>query len=142
MSSSSAGSSPKSTSKNSSCGTYLPSTTRHTVSGLDKTRPIGPHKKPQNTAASTVATTETPMLMPYNQGSMMLLLTSSSTIKKPMTASGGHQLGNWTTLRAIGRMAATGAPMYGTYRSTAARKPQSKAWFTPMRYSPIPHARP
>src|SRR5437764_9615164 len=82
------GASPSSTSKNSNCGTYLPSTTRQTVSGPDSTRPIGPHSHAQNAADTSSATSLTPIDWPYSSGSMTLAVTTSITRIRPTTHSG------------------------------------------------------
>ena len=49
---------------NSSPGTCLPSTTRHTVSGVASSSPTGPQRNVQNTADTRIATVEMPVLVP------------------------------------------------------------------------------
>ena len=44
--------------------TCRPSTTRHMVSGVDSSRPTGPHSNVQKAAATMTATPESPVLWP------------------------------------------------------------------------------
>src|SRR4029434_9925105 len=57
-------SSLSSTSRKASWGTYLPSTPRHTVSGVARRRPTGPQSQVQKAMAISNATCETPALRP------------------------------------------------------------------------------
>jgi hypothetical protein len=50
--------------RNLSWGRYFPSTTRHTVSGVARSRPIGPQSQVQKKAARRIANGATPVLMP------------------------------------------------------------------------------
>ena len=74
---SSTGSLPSRTLRNSNCGTCRPSTTRQTVSGVDRSSPTGPQSQVQKIAATMMASGERPVREPYSQGSMTLLLISS-----------------------------------------------------------------
>ena len=58
------GSSPSSVWRNSNCGTYRPSTTMHTVSGIDSSSPTPPHSHVQKLAATITATGDSPVLDP------------------------------------------------------------------------------
>src|SRR5215217_37257 len=49
---------------------WRPRTTRQTVRGVAKTRPIGPQSIVQNVAARTTATGDRPVLWPWKIGSM------------------------------------------------------------------------
>src|SRR6059058_767284 len=99
-------------SKNSNCGTYLPSTTRQTVSGADSTSPTGPHSHAQNAADTKSATSLTPIVWPNNSGSAKLAVTTSSTATRPITNSGCVQPMEAARLRAIGGTTATQTPRY------------------------------
>jgi len=50
--------------KNSSDFTWRPITTRQSVIGVERMRPIGPHIQVQNTAATITATGERPVECP------------------------------------------------------------------------------
>jgi len=52
------------TSKNLSCGTYLPRTTSTTVSGVASRSPTAPQSHVQNTAETRIATVDMPVLVP------------------------------------------------------------------------------
>ena len=54
------GSSEMSAATNSRPGTYLPRTTRQTVSGVARSRPSGPQSQVQNATATSSPTCETP----------------------------------------------------------------------------------
>ena len=47
---------------NSSSGMYLANTTRHTVSGVASSSPIGPHTQAQKAMATSSPTSDTPAL--------------------------------------------------------------------------------
>ena len=53
------------------------------MSGVDKIKPIGPHKVVQNVAARMMDSVDSPVLLPYNKGSTMLLLINSKATIKP-----------------------------------------------------------
>ena len=107
----SAGSSPSSTSKKPSWGTWRPSTTRQTVSGVDRSSPTGPHSVVQTTAATRTAIGESPVLEPYSHGSSTLLLNSSRLTNSAMVSSGGVHPGATANDRAMGNSAASTGPM-------------------------------
>ena len=65
----STGSSPNRMLRNVRLGTFFPSTTRQTVIGPDKISPTGPHSQLQNTAATSRANGEMPVLRPHSNGS-------------------------------------------------------------------------
>ena len=64
---------------NSSPGTCLPSTTRHTVSGVAMSRPSGPQSHVQNATDASSATCETPAAPAYSTVSSTRFVNSSST---------------------------------------------------------------
>src|SRR6188474_1674119 len=74
--------------RNSRPGTCFPSTTRHTVSGVAKTRPSGPQSQVQNATDASSATAETPAAPAYNTVSSTRFVNSSSTTNSPTTYSG------------------------------------------------------
>ncbi len=61
--------------------TWRPATTRHRVSGVDSSRPIGPHSAPQNSAETITASGDRPELWPYTFGSITFATSSSSATK-------------------------------------------------------------
>ena len=61
---SSTGSLPSRTLRNPNCGTCRPSTTRQTVSGVDRSSPTGPQSQVQKIAAARIAIDERPVLAP------------------------------------------------------------------------------
>ena len=105
MSVETAGSSPMRTQMNSSSGTYLATTTMHTVSGVARMRPIGPHSHVQNAIAMSSPTSDTPALRAYSRTSSTPPVKSSSTPNRPMTSSAGGQPGNTARHIATGRPA-------------------------------------
>src|SRR6476646_6593278 len=74
---------------NSNCGTYLPITTRQTVRGVESSNPTGPQSHVQNTAATSTANADMPVLAPYQNGSTTWLITISITSNKTMVARNG-----------------------------------------------------
>src|SRR5262245_13766387 len=100
-------------------GMYLPITTRQTVIGVASSRPSGPHSHVQQSAETTIATCDTPALLPDRHGSSTLLLTSSSSTKNPITSSVNVQPSNTATAISTGIAAAIQGPTYGTKRSIA-----------------------
>src|SRR5690349_14175286 len=120
------GSSPSSTSRNASCGTYLPSTTSTTVSGVASSSPTGPHRNVQNTAETRMATVDIPVLEPYSHGSMRLLLASSMMTNIAPVAKNAPNPWNTANDTASGNAAATHGPMYGTKRRIAQSSPHSR----------------
>jgi hypothetical protein len=61
----------------------LANTTKHTVSGVAKTSPTGPHSQVQNAAMTSTAISDTPALSPYKRGSKKKLIISSMARKEP-----------------------------------------------------------
>src|SRR6266446_2532114 len=98
-------------SKKLSCGTYLPSTTRHTVNGVDMTRPIGPHSHVQNAAATSKATCEMPVLWLKSSGSMTLTVVSSRPEKRTATRMDCVQVSALATLMVNGNSSEAQVPM-------------------------------
>src|SRR3954447_23986350 len=96
--------------RNWSCGTCRPITTMQTVSGVASRTPTGPHSVIQKTAAAMIATGDSPVLLPYSQGSSTLLLNSSSTTNNPMVRSGSVQPGDTANDRTIGNSEDTTGP--------------------------------
>src|SRR5678810_38618 len=101
-------------------GTYLPITARHTVSGVDRNKPIGPHSQLQNTAATITANDDTPVLEPYSQGSTRLLLINSSVTNNPIVHAAMAQPGSTAIANPIGIIHAITGPTYGINRSNIA----------------------
>src|SRR6476659_2723307 len=87
------GSLPSKTSKKESCGTCLPITSRQTVKGVANRRPTGPHNQSQKTAATKIATGDTPVCFPYSHGAKTLPLISSSATNNPSVRIGAAQPG-------------------------------------------------
>jgi hypothetical protein len=82
---------------------YLPITTRQTVSGVARNRPVVPHSHVQNTVATISAKEDTPTLDPYNHGLSRLLLRSSSVAINATVKSGALQLSKNATIAQSGR---------------------------------------
>src|SRR5215207_5606132 len=120
-------------SRKESCGTCLPTTSTQTVSGVASSKPTGPHNHIQKTAASITATADTPVFLPYSQGSNRLLLNSSSATNRPTVQMVGAQPGENASDSPIGSRAAIQGPMYGTNRNAIATMPQRTALGTPMK---------
>src|SRR6186997_21207 len=102
---------------NVSPGTCLPSTTRHTVSGVAISRPSGPHSHVQNATEISSATCDTPAELAYNTVSSTRLVNTSSAANMPITVNGPVQPGSAARLTRIGAPAPTTGPKYGTKRS-------------------------
>src|SRR5690348_9350090 len=103
--------SPSSTSNTASCGTYFPITTSNTVSGVESSRPIGPHSHVQKTAATSTAIGETPVLEPITLGSTTLLTNSfvptdiaTLTRKPPYPGNAAHASASGTAAPSHGPM--------------------------------------
>ena len=73
-------------------------------------RPIGPHNEVQKVAEAISEIADSPVLAPYSRGSMMLLLTSSSTAIKPTVQSTMLQPGSTAQASVIGATAAIIGP--------------------------------
>src|SRR5947209_385478 len=97
-------------SKNLSAGTYLPTTTRHVVSGAASISPTAPHSQVQNKIATISAACETPVLCPYSHGSAAEIVISSTRMNKLTTASGCAQLFDTSKLIPIGKRQAIHVP--------------------------------
>src|SRR5687767_8486411 len=100
-------------SRKDSCGTCLPMTRRQTVNGVARSNPTGPHSQVQNTAATRTATGDTPVFLPYSDGSTTLLVKSSRAINSPNVRMGATQPVEIARDRPIGIDAAIHGPMYG-----------------------------
>src|SRR5262249_12515731 len=98
------------TSRNSSCGTCRPRTTRHTVSGVDSSNPTGPNNQVQKVAAAISATEDRPVLAPYTQGSSTFATTSSTPTNSRTTQTSSIQPGSTATASATGKPAAMMIP--------------------------------
>src|SRR5687768_18323206 len=107
--------------KKESCGKCLPTTNRHTVNGVASNSPTGPHSHSQKTAATRIATGDTPVFLPYSQGSRTLLLKSSRAMNSPTVRMGANQPVEMAIDRPIGIAAAIHGPMYGINLNAAAR---------------------
>src|SRR6185437_11893793 len=111
-------------------------TTRQAVSGVDRTRPMGPQSQVQKVAATSTATGDRPALAPKSQGSRAWLVTSSTTMKRPKVSKKADQPGAIASESASGKSAASQVPIYGTNRSTRNITPQSAAFGTPIKKVP------
>ena len=80
-------------------------TSRQTVSGVAMIRPIGPHSAVQNVADTISDMADSPVLVPYSNGSTMLLLTSSSTTISATVHSTMSQPGSTAKASDIGNTA-------------------------------------
>src|SRR5262245_41488304 len=100
-------------SRNASCGTYFPITTSSTVSGVDSSSPTGPHSHVQNTADTSTATVDSPVLEPYSHGSTTLLLISSTTTNNAAVSTNWRKPGNAPIETISGNDAPIHGPMYG-----------------------------
>ncbi len=129
-------------SRNERRGMWRPITTRQTVSGVDSSKPTGPHNVVQTSAAKIRAKDKTPALVPYSHGSSTLLLINSSRRIRPMVWSGAVQSLETVSESRTGKDAAIHGPTYGKNRRTAASAPHSTAFGTPMKYKPIASGRP
>src|SRR3970040_2504983 len=104
------GSFPSRTPRKDNWGTCLPITNKQTVNGVARRSPTGPHNHIQKMAATSTATADTPVFLPYSQGSRMLLLMSSSTTNSQMVSSGANQPVETANDRLIGIAAAIHGP--------------------------------
>ena len=73
--------------------------------GVDSISPIGPHSAVQNMAARISDSVDTPVLEPYSQGSMRLLLISSSVAMSATVHSTMSQPGSTANAMATGNTA-------------------------------------
>ena len=85
-------------------------TSRHTVSGVAMTRPMGPHSSVQKLADTSSDIADNPVLAPYSHGSTMLLLSSSSTMINPSVHSTRFQPGSTAKASASGNTADSSGP--------------------------------
>jgi hypothetical protein len=83
------------------------------VSGVGRMSPTRPQSHVQNTAAMINNQTieVTPVLEPYSQGSVTLLRSSSSTMKRPMVSNGIVQLLGETASESATGIAAARQPL-------------------------------
>jgi len=105
--------------------TVCENTTSHTVRGIARASPIGPHSHVQNATEISSAIDETPALLAKNKGSRTKAMIVSVTTKSPTMSSGVIQPSKTARLRRTGIEAATQAPAYGMKRSSAAKTPTS-----------------
>lgn len=80
------------------------------MSGVDRISPIGPHSAVQKVAAAMMDSVDRPVLLPYSQGSMRLLLISSSAMISPSVISSICQPGSTAKASASGKAAEIMAP--------------------------------
>ncbi len=73
---------------------WRPATTRHSVSGVDTSSPIGPQIQLQKIAATTTDSGDSPVLWPYSCGSTTCEETSSTAAKRPSVSSISDQPGS------------------------------------------------
>src|SRR5207245_9217567 len=93
--------------------TVCEKTTSHTVSGIARASPIGPHSHVQNATEIRSAIDETPALLAKNKGSRTKAMIASVTTKSPTTSSGFIQPSKTARLTKQGIEVATQAPAYG-----------------------------
>src|SRR4029077_18633036 len=96
--------------RNSSRGTCRPITAKHTVIGVESTRPTGPQSHVQNTAEMINAIGDTPVFAPYTQGSTKFDAIASNTINKAIVISGMNQLLEIANESSTGKRAPTHGP--------------------------------
>src|ERR1044071_7779473 len=123
-------------------GTCLPSTTRHTVSGVASSKPIEPHNQVHAATATNSATCDTPAAPAYRIVSSTRLVNSSTATNSPTTDSGLVHPGSAARLARIGPAAAPTGPRYGTKRSAAPSAAQSSGYGVPSAHKPAPIATP
>ena len=114
----------------------------HTVNGVAKSRPTGPHSHVQKVAATMTARELMPVEWLKTIGSMMFTKVSSTTASRPTVSSIGRQESNTASESSTGKAAAMGAPRNGTKRSMAMSRPHNAALGTPMAHRPTPRMRP
>ena len=85
-------------------------TARHTVKGVARISPAGPHSAVHTTADTMMASGDKPVLAPYSQGSMRLLLTSSSVTTRAKVQPSICQPGSTAKASANGNAAAITGP--------------------------------
>src|SRR3954454_730733 len=91
-------------------GTCRPITTRQTVSGMDNSKPTGPHNHDQKIADATIARGEIRALAPYSHGSTALPITNSKTINSTKVSTTAVHPGVAANASSSGATAAMGAP--------------------------------
>src|SRR5262249_9478394 len=96
--------------RNSRRGTCRPITARHTVIGVESTRPTGPHSQVQNTAEMIKASGETPGFAPETQGSTKFDTITSNTMNKAIVIRGVNQLVEIANDSNTGKRAPTHGP--------------------------------
>src|SRR3954454_945904 len=122
-------------------GTYFPMTTTHTVIGVERSNPTGPHSQVQNAAANSTASVVNPVLDPNSSGSSALAAMISIIRKPPITSSPARALSYTASDSSSGMLAATHTPMYGMNRSSATSSPNSAGLGNGLPLSlPTPHS--
>ena len=116
--------------------TVCEKTTSHTVSGIARASPIGPHSHVQNATEIRSAIDETPALLAKNKGSRTKAMIVSATMKSPTMSRGSIQPSKTARLTKTGIAAATQAPAYGMKRSSAPKTPHVSANGSPSTKSP------
>src|SRR4051812_47641915 len=91
--------------------TCLAKTTRQSVSGVDSSKPKGPHSQVQNDAVTTTATGDRPALFPQTNGSTTCPVSGSTTANKITVQNVIVQSFPTAAANAIGKPAARMAPM-------------------------------
>ena len=89
---------------------WRPMTTRHSVSGVDKISPIGPHSQDQKIAATITENGESPVEWPYSSGSIAWPVIPSATMKKAAVHSAIDQPGSIAAARTTGSSAEISEP--------------------------------
>ena len=128
---------PSRTSRNSSRGTCRPSTTRQSVSGVDRISPIGPHSQLQKIAATTTEIGESPVLWAVEEwldhlpGDQFADCEQHQRSRWPWSNPGLRQRPGQK-----GSKPEIHAPIYGTKRSSAARTAHRAGFGTPISNRP------
>ncbi len=89
---------------------WRPSTTRQSVSGVDRISPTGPHSHAQKMAEMTTDTGDSPVLWPYTSGSTICPVTGSTTRNSATVDSAMVQPGSTAAAMVIGSTAEPMAP--------------------------------
>jgi hypothetical protein len=111
-------------------------TTRMTVNGIDSSRPTAPHIHVQNTADTSTAMGDRPVLEPSRLGSITWLMSSSMTTNIATVATNTPLPGWAANASPRGSAAPIHVPTYGTKRSTPHNRPATTAVSRPLRPPP------
>src|SRR3954470_188586 len=121
----SAGSSAKITARKRNERTLRPSTAKHTVNGVESSRPTGPQTQIQNSAETSSANEDTPVRRPNTSGSMNHAVTKSRARNSTSVCTVSAQPGKMANASEAGINTDSSVPTYGTKRSTAVKPPHN-----------------